>query len=276
MENRTGETDETLQGASIGDPRFTSAFKSLYVSLSKTLSLVENQPFLFILKRTDTAPILENFDDTTSVTYRWKSIRTYSANISRNQGEIKEMNGWKWRKYSFFIHSASTKRIQQKTSNNLSTNKQLVTTIRNLGRLGVFENFISNPISILRARRAGFSMSAVLSLRILWPTKGVFIKETKSNWLFVKQAVVAAHLRNMRPAPTSKKDTLMLRKSTNTNTNNQTPNYVFLDYFQFLCTYTDTYLIRIHNKCTYILIRIYTEPNWSRLGRNRYGTNEYS
>ena len=32
----------------------------------------------------------------------------------------------------------------------------------------------------------------------------------------------------------------------------------------------------MHNKCTYKLVRIYTEPNWSGLGLNRYGTNEYS
>ena len=38
----------------------------------------------------------------------------------------------------------------------------------------------------------------------------------------------------------------------------------------------DTYLIRIHTKCTEILWYVfYTEPNSSGLGRNRYGTNEY-
>ena len=42
---------------------------------------------------------------------------------------------------------------------------------------------------------------------------------------------VAAHLRGMRPAPTSKKDTLMLRKNTNTNTINQTLNNLLLGYF---------------------------------------------
>ena len=35
---------------------------------------------------------------------------------------------------------------------------------------------------------------------------------------------VAAHLRGIRPAPTSKKDNLVLKKNSNTNTNNQTLN----------------------------------------------------
>ena len=43
--------------------------------------------------------------------------------------------------------------------------------------------------------------------------------------------IVAAHLRGMRPAPTSKKDTLILRKNSNTNTINQTLNYLLSDYF---------------------------------------------
>ena len=41
---------------------------------------------------------------------------------------------------------------------------------------------------------------------------------------------VAAHLRGMRPAPTTQKDTLMLRKNSNTNNINQTLDYVLLDY----------------------------------------------
>ena len=41
--------------------------------------------------------------------------------------------------------------------------------------------------------------------------------------------VVAAHLRGMRSAPTSKKDTLKLRKNSNTNTIHQTFNYLLLD-----------------------------------------------
>ena len=40
-----------------------------------------------------------------------------------------------------------------------------------------------------------------------------------------------AHLRGNPPAPTSKKDTLMLRKNSNTNNINQTLNYVLLNYF---------------------------------------------
>ena len=35
---------------------------------------------------------------------------------------------------------------------------------------------------------------------------------------FPKKGSLAAHLRGMRPAPTSKKDNLMLRKNSNTNT----------------------------------------------------------
>ena len=41
---------------------------------------------------------------------------------------------------------------------------------------------------------------------------------------------VAAHLRGMRPAPTSKEDTLMLRRNSKTNTIDQTLNYLLLDY----------------------------------------------
>ena len=43
--------------------------------------------------------------------------------------------------------------------------------------------------------------------------------------------VVAAHLRGMWPASATKKDTLMLRKNSKTNTLNQTLNYLLLDYF---------------------------------------------
>ena len=49
--------------------------------------------------------------------------------------------------------------------------------------------------------------------------------------MFWTIAAVAAHLRGMRPASTTKKDTLMLRKNSNTNTIIQTFNYVLLDYF---------------------------------------------
>ena len=54
------------------------------------------------------------------------------------------------------------------------------------------------------------------------------IKErTETNyitWNIPQNINVAAHLRGMRPAPTNKKDTLMLRKNSNTNTINQTLN----------------------------------------------------
>ena len=43
--------------------------------------------------------------------------------------------------------------------------------------------------------------------------------------------IVAAHLRGMPPAPTTKKGSLMLRKNSNTNTKNQTFNYVLLVFF---------------------------------------------
>ena len=36
------------------------------------------------------------------------------------------------------------------------------------------------------------------------------------------------------------------------------------------------YLKRIHNKCWYILVRNYMEPDWSGQSRNRYETIEYS
>ena len=42
---------------------------------------------------------------------------------------------------------------------------------------------------------------------------------------------VAAHLRGMRPASTSMKDTLTIRENSNTYTINQTLNYLPLDYF---------------------------------------------
>ena len=76
--------------------------------------------------------------------------------------------------------------------------------------------------------------------------------------------LVAAHLRGMRPAPTTKKDTLMLMKNSNTNTTNQTFNYVLLDYFQVLCIYTDTSLIRILNNVHidwYVFIQNQTDPD---------------
>ena len=46
-------------------------------------------------------------------------------------------------------------------------------------------------------------------------------------------AIVVAHVRGMRPAPTSKNHTCseMLRKNSNTNTINQFLNYVLLHYF---------------------------------------------
>ena len=42
---------------------------------------------------------------------------------------------------------------------------------------------------------------------------------------------VAAHLRGMRSAPTSKKDTLKLRENSETNIMDQTLNYLPLDFF---------------------------------------------
>ena len=49
-----------------------------------------------------------------------------------------------------------------------------------------------------------------------------------NKWLF---SFVTAQLRGMRPGPTSKKDTLKLRKNSNANTINRTLNYLLLDYF---------------------------------------------
>ena len=49
--------------------------------------------------------------------------------------------------------------------------------------------------------------------------------------LYTVNISVAAHMRGMRPAPTTKKHTLMLRKNSNTNTINQTFKYALLDYF---------------------------------------------
>ena len=46
-----------------------------------------------------------------------------------------------------------------------------------------------------------------------------------------KNASVAAHLRGMRPAHIRKKDTLMLRENSNTNSIKQTLNHLPLDYF---------------------------------------------
>ena len=90
------------------------------------------------------------------------------------------------------------------------------------------------------------------------------------------EEIVAAQLRGMRLAPTNTKHTQMLR--TNLNIKNFWSNSKLLlsHVFQELCIYKDTYLIRIHNKCKYTLVRIYTEPKSSGLGRNRYGTPEYS
>ena len=42
---------------------------------------------------------------------------------------------------------------------------------------------------------------------------------------------VAAHLRGIRTAPSSKKDSLMLSENLNNNTVNQTLNYLLLDFF---------------------------------------------
>ena len=47
----------------------------------------------------------------------------------------------------------------------------------------------------------------------------------------MQHTVVAAHLQGMRPAPISKKDTLTLKKNSNTNTINRTLKYLLLDYF---------------------------------------------
>ena len=68
----------------------------------------------------------------------------------------------------------------------------------------------------------------------------------------MKDLLVAAHLRGLRPTPTSKKDTTMIKENSNTKTINQTLNYLLLQFFKLLCVYTDTYLIRIHNKRTKI------------------------
>ena len=110
-------------------------------------------------------------------------------------------------------------------------------------------------------------------------TKGAFFRErSKTYQTFVilpnesmKRAQiqifvipVAAHLRGMRLAPTSQKDTLMLWKNSNTNIINETLDYVLLDYFYKLYIYTDTYLIRILNNVHiywYIFIRNQTDPD---------------
>ena len=60
-----------------------------------------------------------------------------------------------------------------------------------------------------------------------WIVGTTILITTLTLWLLD----VAAHLRGMRPAPTSKKDTVMLRGNSNTNTINQTPNYLLLDCF---------------------------------------------
>ena len=74
----------------------------------------------------------------------------------------------------------------------------------------------------------------------------------------MKFIIVAAHLRGMWPAPSTDKDILTPNEKLKTlNTTNQTHNYIFLDYVKPLCIYTDTYVIRIHKKCTEIL----TDPN---------------
>ena len=86
---------------------------------------------------------------------------------------------------------------------------------------------------------------------------------------------VAAHLRGMRPVSTNTKDTLTLRINS-----------------KHLYFYSNSFLL--YNYCTYKLIRIeyvsitnvykysstyFIQNNlikWSRLGRNRYGTNQNS
>ena len=77
------------------------------------------------------------------------------------------------------------------------------------------------------------SQEMSLSLRALPPHRHPH-EDKKGSWawgVFSQKGVsVAAHLRDIRPDPTSKKDTLMLRKNSNTNTINRTLNYLLLDY----------------------------------------------
>ena len=113
-------------------------------------------------------------------------------------------------------------------------------------------------------------------MRVLWILKQNFIR--KSNgildlnclWLFV-----AAHLRGMRPTLTSQKDTLMLRKNSNIIYFLLDFNYNYIMYFN-CCAYIRIRIQYVSLTMHKYRLRIYTEPNWSRLGRNRYGTNEYS
>ena len=57
--------------------------------------------------------------------------------------------------------------------------------------------------------------------------------DKRGSWalgcLFLKTGSVAAHLRIMRPAATSNKDTLLLKENSNINTINQTVNFLLLD-----------------------------------------------
>ena len=90
---------------------------------------------------------------------------------------------------------------------------------------------------------------------------------------------VVEHQQGMRPASTSQKDTLMLRKNSNMIYFQWNSNYHYNMYLQQLCIYTDTYIIRIPTNVhiylgTYLygtnLIRTRTEPL-----RNKQEFKEY-
>ena len=68
---------------------------------------------------------------------------------------------------------------------------------------------------------------------ILWQTgdSSTSVKKILKLNASKDKIIVTAHLRGMPPAPTKKKDTLILKKNSNANTINQTLNYVILDYF---------------------------------------------
>ena len=74
--------------------------------------------------------------------------------------------------------------------------------------------------------------SKYLSLRARPPHHRLH-HDKRGSWalgcLFLKTGSVAAHLRIMRPAATSNKDTLLLKENSNINTINQTVNFLLLD-----------------------------------------------
>ena len=109
---------------------------------------------------------------------------------------------------------------------------------------------MSRMVCKIGIRRVENPSGAMLTrgVNVLKERDGTFSPELRESMYYCR-STSAMHAAN----PFHKERHHIAQGKTQTlNTTNQTPNSLPLNYFQSLCIYTDTYLIRIHNKCTEI------------------------